>query len=82
MDRNRLILRLVLIAVVIGVFWVRRGHYSPKMVTGLAVALAFALTFTVVRAVLESKKQKQLEQDKQLAAKSKNVELFTKPKDS
>jgi hypothetical protein len=35
----------------------------------------------IARVVMESKKAKRLEQDKQSAAEGKKVDLFTKPKD-
>jgi hypothetical protein len=75
---TRLYLRLGIIVVVIIIFLARREHYSPQMVTGIGVALAFALVFAIVRAVMDSKRKKQLEHK---PADGRNVDLFTKPKD-
>ena len=73
-------LRLVLIAVAVVIFFARGGQHNPQMTKGFVGALAFAILIVVVRAVMESKKRTQLEEDKQLAGSNK-VDLFTKPKD-
>ena len=81
MDRNRLILRLALIAIAAGIFFVRGGQHKPDFMYGFIAALALAFVFTIVRAAMESSKKKKAEQDQQLAAEGKKVDLFTKPKD-
>ena len=81
MDRNRLILRLVLIAVAAAIFFVRGGQHKPEFMRGFIGALALALVFVIVRALVESSKRKKLEQERQLAEQGKTVDLFTKPKD-
>jgi F0F1-type ATP synthase assembly protein I len=81
MNRNRLAIRLVLILAVVVIFFFRRGRMSPDATMGFAAAVIFAAVFTIVRVVLESKKKKALEQDKHTAAGTKDVELFSKPKD-
>ena len=81
MDRNRLILRLVIIAVAVAIFLSRGGLHKPDAMKGFFAALGVAIVFVIVRAVMESKKRKQVEQDQTTAAAGKNVDLFTKPKD-
>ena len=81
MNRNRLIIRLVLIAVAAVIFFVRGGQHKPDFMYGFIGALALALVIVVIRTVMESSKQKKMEQDRQLAAEGKKVDLFTKPKD-
>ena len=81
MNRNRLVIRIVLLVAVAVVFYIRRDRMSPDFAKGFVFALAFAVVIVVVRAVIESKKHKQVQQDQQAAAESKKVELFTKPKD-
>ena len=82
MNRNRLAIRLALIAVVVVIFIVRRDRMSSDFAKGFIFALAFAVIVTIARAVMESKKRKQLEKDQQAASEGKKVELFSKPKDS
>jgi len=72
---------LALIAVAVGIFFSRGGQHNPAMVKGFVVAIAFAVVVVIVRVVMESKKAKQVERDKQLSADGKKVDLFTKPKD-
>ena len=81
MNRNRLALRLALIAIMIVIFFARGYQHNPQFVKGFGLALAFAAIVTIFRAVMESKQRKNQEEAKQLAAGSKNVDLFTKPKD-
>jgi cadmium resistance protein CadD (predicted permease) len=81
MNRNRLILRLALIAVAAGIFFVRGGQHKPDFMYGFIGALAVALVVVGIRAAMESKQRKKTEQDQQLAAEGKKVDLFTKPKD-
>ena len=81
MNRTRLALRLALIAVAVLIFFSRGGQHNPAMVKGFIVALAFAVVVVVARVVMESKKAKQMERDKQSATAGRKVDLFTKPKD-
>lgn len=81
MGRNRLAIRVVLILVVVVIFFMRRGRMSPDAMKGFLAALAFAVVFTVVRMIVESKRKKPQEQDKKAASGTKDVELFSKPKD-
>ena len=81
MNRNRLAIRLVLILAVVIIFFLRRDRMSPEMMKGFLAALALAVVFTVVRIIIESKRKKQSDQLSQQAAGSKDVDLFTKPKD-
>ena len=81
MDRNRLILRLAIIAVAVGVFLSRGGLHKPDAMLGFFAALGLALVVVIVRAVMESKKKQQAERDRQAIAEGKKVDLFTKPKD-
>ena len=75
---TRLYIRLGVIVGVIIILLARREHYSPQMVTGIGVALAFALVFALVRGIMESKQKKQSEQKPD---GGKKVDLFTKPRD-
>jgi hypothetical protein len=81
MNRNRLAIRAVLIIAVAVIFFLRRDRMSPDAMKGFLAALGFAVVFTVVRIVIESRRKKSLEQNKQAAAGTKDVELFSKPKD-
>jgi len=81
MNRNRLILRLALIAVAAGIFFIRGGQHKPDFMYGFIAALAVAAIVVIVRTVMESSKRKKMEQDQQLASQGKKVDLFTKPKD-
>ncbi|HEY4930391.1 MAG TPA: hypothetical protein VII23_02380 [Terriglobales bacterium] len=81
MDRNRLVLRLGIIAVAVVIFFARGGQHSPQMVKGFSFALVFVLIAMGIRMTWEASKRKKLEQEKQLAFDGKDVELFTKPKD-
>ncbi len=81
MNRGRLVLRLALIAVAAGVFFVRGGTRNPAMTKGFVAALVLALIVVAVRAALEASKKKKLEQERSLTADNQKVELFTKPKD-
>ena len=81
MNRNRLILRLALIAVAAGIFFIRGGQHKPDFMKGFIAALALGLLIVVIRAVMESKQKKKAEEAQQLASEGKKVELFTKPKD-
>ena len=81
MNRNRLAIRLALIAVVIGVVIYRGQYRNRQMLLGFGSAIALVLVVTIVRAVMESSQKKRLEEQKQLSAQSSSVDLFTKPKD-
>ncbi len=81
MNRNRLVLRLVLIAVAAVIFFVRGGQNKPDFMKGFIAALALALVIVIIRAVLESKQSKKAAEAQRIAAEGKKVELFTKPKD-
>jgi ABC-type Mn2+/Zn2+ transport system permease subunit len=81
MNRNRLAIRLVLIIAVVVIFFLRRNRMSPDAMWGFLAALGFAVVFTVVRMIIESKRKKQNETLSQQASQSKDVELFSKPKD-
>ena len=81
MNRNRLVIRLVLIMAVVVIFLFRRDRMRPDFMKVFLAALAFAVVFTIVRMIRESKQKKALENDKQVAASTKDVQLFTKPKD-
>ncbi len=81
MNRNRLAIRVVLIIAVAVIFFLRRDRMSPDAMKGFLAALAFAVVFTIGRMIYESRQKKAVEQNKQDAAKTKDVELFSKPKD-
>ena len=81
MNRTRLAIRLVLIVAVVVIFIARRDHISPSFAKGFLFALAFAVVMTIVRAVVESRKQTELKQAQQASSDGEKVDLFTKPKD-
>ncbi len=81
MNRNRLILRLALIAIAVAIFFARGGQHKPEFMKAFLAALGLAVVIVIVRAVIESKQRKKAQEAQQLAADGKKVDLFTKPKE-
>ena len=53
----------------------------PQMLKTFAIAMLAAVLLIGIRLAYEASKRKKAEQDKQLTAGSKDIDLFTKPKD-